>query len=663
MNKSALITPYDAARWKQSRFNMLAGLHAGSLTQLRNAFDAGYLRGLSILGEQIADADDTAGTVMEKRISQVCRRPWDVLIGEDVPDEQRAQALLHQAELKSFFSNLRTRNAVQLNDHGSLRALLRQMMGAVFYRYAAHEIAWDFSAGTARATLWHVPLAFMEDTTGELRFAGATGTTPGLSLDSVNWLFAVHHRALIKSLSVLYLIKKLSLSDWINFCEKFGTPGLHMETTATPGSKEWNDAVTALASFARDWSAVTSQGQKIHLIQAAAGAGEGPFAPLVDLANRAMARVVLGSDLATMSRENGAGASLQGEDTDELISADCEWISEVLNEQLSRRVIAWKFGEGVEPLAFFKLSGPQRQDTEMEMKVDDHVKKHGVVLSVDDVAERYGRTHVERPAVTPPPGAANEAVSEGLRARLKAYVKAAFKSDFKPAQEALLRLEQAASADELRAALLALDPAAVESSLIRGEALESALQSVIAAEFLAGLDLPDPGDVTAENANPWRDGKNGRFTTGPGAWSGPPPGAGFSKPLQETTSIAEVVRAAMRDADSKEFTDYAEVDASEAAEIKRRTGDDRDLTGYHRTLSADEVRKIMEKHSKDPRPITLEDFARLKLLLKTPVSQHWEAGRGNTETLISIVNDNGRLRIVEEQRTGRRKLSLKSMYR
>lgn len=479
---------------------MLAGLHAGSLTQLRNAFDAGYLRGLSILGEQIADADDTAGTVMEKRISQVCRRPWDVLIGEDVPDEQRAQALLHQAELKSFFSNLRTRNAVQLNDHGSLRALLRQMMGAVFYRYAAHEIAWDFSAGTARATLWHVPLAFMEDTTGELRFAGATGTTPGLSLDSVNWLFAVHHRALIKSLSVLYLIKKLSLSDWINFCEKFGTPGLHMETTATPGSKEWNDAVTALASFARDWSVVTSQGQKIHLIQAAAGAGEGPFAPLVDLANRAMARVVLGSDLATMSRENGAGASLQGEDTDELISADCEWISEVLNEQLSRRVIAWKFGEGVEPLAFFKLSGPQRQDTEMEMKVDDHVKKHGVVLSVDDVAERYGRTHVERPAVTPSPGAANEAVSEDLRARLKAYVKAAFKSDFKPAQEALLRLEQAVSADELRAALLALDPAAVESSLIRGEALESALQSVIAAEFLAGLDLPDPGDVAADNA-------------------------------------------------------------------------------------------------------------------------------------------------------------------
>lgn len=496
LNPPLSISTTDAARWKQGRLNMLAGLNASSLAQVRNSFDAGYLRGLSMLGDQILDTDDTAGTVVEKRIGRVVRRPWDVLIGEDVPKALKPQAELHQAELKTFYSTLRTRNAVQLDEFGGLRLLLRRLMSAAIYRFAGCEIAWDMSSGNLQATCWHVPLAFLEETTGQLRFAGVNGTTPGLPIERANWVFAVHHRALIKSIAVLYLIKKLSLSDWVNFSEKFGTPGLHMESTAARDSKEWNDAVEALAGFARDWSIVSGPGTKVNLIQTSGTSGEGPFAPLVDLANRALARVVLGSDLATMSRENGAGASLQGDETDELISADCEWLSETLNEQLSRRVIEWRFGEGVEPLAFFKLAGPQREDIKTEMEVDNHVRSFGVNLSVDDIAERYGRTHVSAEPVTPPTvppaeaSAANEkAPAESLKAKLTAAIKQAFKSDFKPGQNALAAVAAAKTNDEARAALALLSPARVESELLAGEELEKTLQALVAAEFLAGLNF------------------------------------------------------------------------------------------------------------------------------------------------------------------------------
>lgn len=469
----------NAARWRQVRYNPTRGLTAASLTQLRDTFDAGYLRGFSLLSDHILDIDDTAGTVAEKRIGEVSRRPWDILIGEDVPESQKAQATEQQAFLKSFYSNLKVRNAIQLNQTGSLRLLISQVMQAPFLRYSTHEIAWEPSAMGLTATLWAVPLAFMEDTRGSLAYSGVTGTTPGTPIESQNWLIAVHRRCLMKSLSVLYYLKKLSLSDWVNFSEKFGMPGLHLETTATPGSKEWQEAVNSLASFARDWSLVTSQGQKVNLIQAST-TGDGPYAPMVDRCDRAMARVVLGSDLATLSRENGAGASLQGADTDGIITDDCEWVSETLNEQLSRRAIEWRFGEGTQLLAFFKLAGPQRQDTKMEMAVDDHVKKNGVILSVDDVAERYGRTH--NPAAAATPAAANEAVKQALsnkRTFLMKRLQAGLKSDLKPAATALESL--------ITTPGLMPDLLSIQRAVTRSAAANEALEVIIAAEFLAGL--------------------------------------------------------------------------------------------------------------------------------------------------------------------------------
>lgn len=487
LRPTAHITPQDAQRWKQTRFNPLRGLTAASLGQIRDQFDAGYLRAFAMLADQIADVDDTAGTVMEKRIGDVARRPWDILIGEDVPEEMKAEAKAQQAELKSFYSNLKVRNAIQLNEHGGLRLLLRQIMAAPFVRYAAHEIVWEPGISGMGATLWHVPLALLDDTQGTLRYSGVNGITPGVELSPENWLFAIHRRCLMKSLSVLKLLKGMALSDWVNFSEKFGMPGLHLETNATKGSAEWDAAVEALASFARDFALVTSTGQKVNLIQASMS-GDGPFAPMVDRCDRAMARVVLGSDLATMSRENGAGASLQGEETDGIITDDCEWASELLNEQLSRRVIEWRFGAGTQLLAFFKLAGPQRTDTKMEMEVDKHVQSFGVNLSRDDIAERYGRTHTEPALISST--AANEVVPKALvnlRKAQQASLKGALNKDLKPAQDALLTIERAGSPDAERSALLTLDPRAIEAAVLSADGTNEALEVIIAAEFLAGL--------------------------------------------------------------------------------------------------------------------------------------------------------------------------------
>lgn len=643
-----------AAQWRQSRYNPNRGLTAASLTQLRDAFDAGYLRGFSLLSDQILDIDDTAGTVAEKRIGEVSRRPWDILIGEDVPEQLKAQATEQQTFLKAFYSNLKTRNAIQLNQTGSLRLLISQMMQAPFLRYAAHEIAWEPSAMGLTATLWSVPLAFLEDTTGTLRFSGVNGITPGQVIEPENWVIAVHRRCLMKSLSVLYYLKKLSLSDWVNFSEKFGMPGLHLETTATAGSKEWQEAANALASFSRDWSIVTTQGQKINLIEAAT-TGDGPYAPMVDRCDRAMARVVLGSDLATLSRENGAGASLQGDDTDGIITDDCEWVSETLNEQLTRRAIEWQYGEGTPLLAFFKLAGPQRQDTKMEMEVDNHVKTFGVNLSAEDIAERYGRTHTEVTAL--PPAAANEAVKSALsnkRTLLMKRLQAGLKSDLKPAAAALESL--------LTTPGLMPDLVSIQRAVTQSAAANEALEVIIAAEFLAGLtDAANDADVGAANVfNPLqaRD-LYGKFTD----YGQGPAGAGKKKQAKKRATIREVVSDALTDADNADFVDYAEISAAQSLEMQKLTGDARDLTQWTRVLVATEVQHAIRRHARDARPITPADFEKLPERLAAPLAQVWVSRQGRSDVLMTTVLDGTQMTIIEEQRVGRQKLSFLTMYR
>jgi phage gp29-like protein len=382
-----------AKQWRQQRFNPLRGLTPASAGLALDEFDMGYFRRVGLMWKEIEERDDVAVTVCGKRRSKVAGCDWDVLIGEEVPEGQRAAAEKQQAILKRFYSGLETRSAVDLNVEGGIKLLIERLMDAALVQYSAFELEWKGGMGGLSVVAHHVPLYFLENTTGALRFAGINGTYPGVPIERKDWLIGVG-KAVMKAVTVAYMFKRLSLADWLNLSEKFGIPGVHYETMAQRGTAEWDSALAALQSFGNDMMMLTSQGEKLNLITANMS-GEGPFAPMVERMDRAMARIVMGADLSTLSRADGAGASLQGDETEDLINGDCEWVSETLQRQLDRRVLEWHFGRGVEALAYFKLSAPADMDTLLEMKVDDHVTKRGVKLSVADVAERYGRTHDE----------------------------------------------------------------------------------------------------------------------------------------------------------------------------------------------------------------------------------------------------------------------------
>jgi hypothetical protein len=152
---------------------------------------------------------------------------------------------------------------------------------------------------------------------------------------------------------------------------------------------------------------VTNDGATIEKIDLATQ-GQLPYPPLVERMDRAMAAIWRGADLSTISAGSGdgTGASVQGDETAILEEDDCRWISETLRRQVDRRVIEYRFGAGVKPLAYINIKPTTRHDTKLDLEVDRLLHEMGLPMSLSALAERYGRPLPEDDDDLLPAGAA-----------------------------------------------------------------------------------------------------------------------------------------------------------------------------------------------------------------------------------------------------------------
>lgn len=514
-----MLSPDMAERWKRVRFNPISSLTPQTLTRALDNFEAGHLRDAALIWDTLEKRDGMIKICQPKRCKSVSRRPWTVLTLD-----QSERALAHKATLEDFYNHLSVTDALDQNARGGFSMLIRQMMGAEFHYYAAHEIVWKPMRDALRAEFRHVPLCFFENKTGRLRFTGPELSSEGRALEEDGWLITTGD-GISEALSIAYIFKRFSLNDWLSFSEKFGIPGIHGECPAAFGSAEWNQFASALTSFANDWIAQTSAGHKINLIETGK-TGDAPFKPMVEYMDQVIAALCRGADLSTISKRDGAGASLQGDETNLLLEDDCASLSETLNIQVDRLVIRYTHGDE-SPLAYVRIEPPQDDDTRLELEIDRFLLDAGLALDEDDMRERYGRPAPEgedgvrkaedRGRRAEGRGrtedAANDADSQAMGkflASARIALGEAFAEDTQPlrkAVEAALQDEADfdAALEALRQALPKLAP-----QLIEAEATAAALAEILGTALVEGL-AAKAATVPAENANPFHDDK-GRFT-------------------------------------------------------------------------------------------------------------------------------------------------------
>ena len=378
--------------------NALWGANPDTLVTAVTAYHAGNIAQLARIVDAYERQDDVAATGRMKRDASVARCEHTVLIEESHEDDPRAQ--LHRETLQRFWATIRCTSAFNRAERGGIRLLKKQMMSARTHGWSAHNILWHTDGGALRAEFIQIPMWHFENLTGELRFREHVTDWYGVPLWDGGWLIN-SATPIGPAVALACCAKRMSLQDWMLFSERAATPGLLGKTAAAPGTEAWNNLCEMLRRWSRAWTGAVDKDTEIMPVNL--NTGTPPMPQLVERMDRAIAALYRGADLSTISKGEGLGASLQGEESDMLESDQCAEISEALHEQVDRRVIRYECGDD-EPLAYIWIEPVSKPDVASNTQIDDHLAKFGIRLSKRDMLQRYGRAEAadEGDALEPP---------------------------------------------------------------------------------------------------------------------------------------------------------------------------------------------------------------------------------------------------------------------
>ena len=378
--------------------NALWGANPDTLVTAVTAYHAGNIAQLAKIVDAYERQDDVAATGRMKRDASVARCEHTVLIEEGHEDDPRAQ--LHRETLQRFWATIRCTSAFNRAERGGIRLLKKQMMSARTHGWSAHNILWHTDGGALRAEFIQIPMWHFENLSGELRFREHVTDWYGVPLWDGGWLIN-SATPIGPAVALACCAKRMSLQDWMLFSERAATPGLLGKTAAAPGTEAWNNLCEMLNRWSRAWVGAVDKDTDITPVSL--NTGTPPMPQLVERMDRAIAALYRGADLSTISKGEGLGASLQGEESDMLESDQCAEISEALHEQVDRFVIRFMCGDD-EPLAYIWIEPVSKPDVASNTQIDDHLAKFGIRLSKRDMLQRYGRAEAadDGDALEPP---------------------------------------------------------------------------------------------------------------------------------------------------------------------------------------------------------------------------------------------------------------------
>ena len=309
------------------RFSPMPDISMSWIAANLNAFRIGEMRVVGKIWETMMERDGELAVNADKRASDLAGLDWQI-VSDGSPEGDR-----HAAALKYFYQRLRTTRALDQDASGGVSELLYQMASAHSHYYSVHEMLLrtdNPAAHEVTAEFRHTPIWFFESRRGYLGYLKHIFDVYGQPCLQGEWLTVVG-LGWMRPLSVAYVLKTLSLRDWMVFSQRYGSGFLEAITAAQKGDAAWEEAREILHQLANDGQVLHNESVNIKFLTMPASSSL-PFAPLVEQVNRLYAKCYRGIDLATGSRasEPGAGrnvmgASLQKEESGIFLARDAAW--------------------------------------------------------------------------------------------------------------------------------------------------------------------------------------------------------------------------------------------------------------------------------------------------------------------------------------------------
>jgi len=371
------------------RFSPMPNLTMDWVSANLNAFRIGELRVVGKIWEAMMERDGEMAVNADKRASDLASLDWQVVSDGSSEGDRHAQALTY------FYKHIRTTRALDQDVSGGVSELLYQMASAHSHYYSVHEMLLRIDNPAARevtAEFRQTPIWFFESRRGYLGYLKHIFDVYGQPCLQGEWLTVVG-LGWMRPLSLAYVLKNLSLRDWMIFCQRYGSGFLEAVTGAQKGDAAWEEARDVLRQLANDGMVLHSQGLTLKVLEMSTKSAL-PFEPLVDQVNRLYAKCYRGIDLATGSRASGPaagrniiGASLQKEESGIFLARDAAWAAEYLNDRVDRPIIRYLFDK--EPRAWMTIMPPLDENAEEDLKSARTLVPMGLRISLKEAYKRF----------------------------------------------------------------------------------------------------------------------------------------------------------------------------------------------------------------------------------------------------------------------------------
>lgn len=300
----------------------------------------------------IFENDAQIKTCFEKRASMLCASRWEIVSSDKNDNESMAQMEV----LRDFYGSLSVSSSEAIDAKGGFSDLLNSICRAIIYGYDASAITFYPSRTPSGRATYHGkittnPISFFEARARKLKIR-TTRDAIGKEL-SGDWILAYYDKPLAPALLTLHFFKAVAEVDWSSVCEKFGTPFVVVQTSAQYGSEEWQQAQDLAGMIGANYNAVAGTDLKLQVEKMAQG--EAPHRELVDYFDRAIARLLLGGDLDTMSSNRASGSDAQRSREDYLRQKDRSWAENIIDNFITKPLLKKVFPNS-KPKCYLSLS-------------------------------------------------------------------------------------------------------------------------------------------------------------------------------------------------------------------------------------------------------------------------------------------------------------------
>ncbi|MBL0307673.1 MAG: DUF935 domain-containing protein [Chitinophagaceae bacterium] len=318
--------------------SQLDGLTPTRAASILRAADAGDILAQHQLFDDMLDRDAHLGCEFNKRKGALLTLDWSIEPPSNPSAAEKTLAAWVEEILRDVVDDLED--------------VILTMMDAVGHGFAPIEMEWERSGGEWLPKFHPRPQTWFRLSANRRELRLNDGSADGAAPIPFGWIMHQHVKArtgylqrmgICRVLVWPFIYKAYSIGDLAEFLETYGLPiilGKYYQG-ATPDEK--SSLMRAVTALGHDARAIMPKEMELE-IQKVTGSGDSaPHLSMVDWAERAQSKAILGQVLSAEAKATGMGsgvADLQGEVREDIKRADARQIAGTLTRDLVYPLIA-----------------------------------------------------------------------------------------------------------------------------------------------------------------------------------------------------------------------------------------------------------------------------------------------------------------------------------